>query len=111
MWMMRRSALATVFLVQFCAGFASAAEVPCTTIITTVNHMVTRRQKPDISELAKKLDTQIVWVESCLKAYGRRYKRPGFESDGGRDAVHEAYEVGRDEENEDLEDPEVEDRR
>lgn len=90
---------------------ARAADVPCTTVIAEVNHRVTRHRAIDISEVAKKLDSRIVWVEGCLKTYGRRYKRPGFESDGGRDEVFEGVEAGGDEEQEDLDDPEQPNRR
>lgn len=102
-------ALALLFVIE--AQPARAAEVPCTKIVTTVNHQVTRRIHPDLSELAKKLDTQVSWVEACLKAYGRRYRRPGIESDAGREAVMQGYETGRDEEIEDLDDPDEPDRR
>jgi len=54
------------------------------------------RSKPDrvvdISVVAKELGSNVTWVERCLQAYGRRAKRPGYESAEGREKRLESME-------------------
>lgn len=100
-WLQR--VLLVLFLLQPLAAVAS--EVPCNRVLSEVNRRVTRRSDIDISDIAKKLDTKIAWVENCLKVYGRRYRRPGFDSDGGRDEALQETETGADDGSVDVEDP------
>lgn len=110
MFLARRLILVAVFTLQL-SSQVRAEDVTCPTVMAEVNRRITRHVPVDVSEMAKKLHTKIVWVEACLKAYGRRYRRPGVESDGGRDEVMEGYESGDDEDIEDLQDPDEPARR
>jgi len=48
---------------------------------------------PDLSRVAKRLGTNVAWIEQCMRAYGRRSRRPGLESAEGREMKLEALEV------------------
>ncbi|HYD47887.1 MAG TPA: hypothetical protein VEB21_06040 [Terriglobales bacterium] len=94
-----------------CLSQALAEDVPCPRIIAETNRRITRRAPVDVSEIAKKLKTEIVWVETCLKSYGKRYRRPGMESDGGREAVLDGYEAGLDDRDGEAEEADESDER
>jgi hypothetical protein len=53
---------------------------------------------PDISEIAKRLGTTKIWVERCMRMYGRRPERPHRESAETREAELERMEAEEPEE-------------
>jgi hypothetical protein len=66
-------------------------------------------ERVDLSSIAKRLRTRVVWVEHCLRTYGRRAYRPGSENAEGREDMLERMEeeevdeaMGEDEEDVDL---------
>ena len=52
----------------------------------------------DLSKVAKKLGTSVAWTEHCMRAYGRRAKRPGLESAESREEELENLEEDEPEE-------------
>ncbi len=71
-----------------------AGRVPCDAVISEV-HKETRTVKQanvDISKVARSLGTTVAWTEHCMRAYGRRPKRPGLESAESREAELESFE-------------------
>jgi len=86
-----------------------AGRVPCSTVLSRVTHSVGQEKgRPvDMSQLAKRLGTTVTWVEHCMRVYGRRPKRPGFESAEEREAALEALEEDEPEEtsSEDVQEP------
>jgi hypothetical protein len=70
------------------------ARVSCDSVISEV-HKETRSFKQanvDISKVARSLGTTVAWTEHCMRAYGRRPKRPGLESAESREAELESFE-------------------
>ena len=47
---------------------------------------------PDLSVVARKLGTQVLWVEHCMRSYGRNPRRPGRENAEGREEFFERLE-------------------
>lgn len=90
-------------------GPAKAGRVPCVQIVREATSYTSRTRGGvvDVSELAKRMGTSVTWVEHCLRSYGRRPKRPSFESHEGREAELEALEQDEPEETfaEDQEEP------
>jgi hypothetical protein len=86
-----------------------AGQVSCVQVMRSVNRHVSRERgrSADLSDVAKSLGTSPSWVEHCLRAYGRRPKRPGLESAEGREGLLEDYEESEFEESgpEDVEEP------
>ena len=77
-----------------------AGRVGCDAVISEV-HKETRTLKQthvDISKVAKHLGTSVVWTEHCMRAYGKRPKRPGIESSESRESELEALEEDEPEE-------------
>lgn len=90
---------------------ASGAEhrVDCSEVISATNRQVRMLHggAADMDQVAKKLGTSVAWVERCMIIYGRRPKRPGYESPGSRQAEIEKWESEEPEEEfpEDKEEP------
>ena len=85
--------LLTVWLV-FSPPRTEAGRASCDAVISEV-HKETQSIKQanvDISKVARKLGTTIAWTEHCMRAYGRRPKRPGLESAESREAELESFE-------------------
>jgi hypothetical protein len=103
-----RSLLAAALLIV-AARQASAGRVPCVEIVRKATSYTsrTRGKIVDVSELAKQMGTSVAWVEHCLRAFGRRPKRPSLESHEGREAELEMLEDEEPEESfaEDQEEP------
>lgn len=79
---------------------SEAGRVACDAVISEV-HKETgtiKQAHVDLSKVAKALGTSIAWTEQCMRAYGRRPKRPGLESSESREAEIEAFEEDEPEE-------------
>jgi hypothetical protein len=87
----------------------SMQRISCERVISKIDQQVRRTngQPADMSQVARQLGTHVIWVEHCMLAYGRRPKRPGYESAEARDERLEALEADEPEESgpEDVEEP------
>lgn len=105
----RAWALAALLMVLAGARAAWAGNVSCVDIVreATAYTSRSRGRVVDVSELARQMGTSITWVEHCLRAFGRRPKRPSLESHETREADLEALEESEPEESfaEDREEP------
>ena len=83
--------------------------VPCSKIMSAVHRELTatKGRSADLTLVAKRFGTSIVWVERCMQAYGKRVVRPGLESPEGREARLRRLEEDEPEETfrEDAEEP------
>jgi hypothetical protein len=79
---------------------AAQRRVPCDQVTSRLDRDINVRegQTVDMSVLAKKLGTSVVWVERCMLAYGRRARRPGAESSESKEQLLESLEQGEPEE-------------
>jgi hypothetical protein len=106
--------LAALLAVSAMMTFA-AARVPCSRVISEVNRSISKGPLlvPDISEIAERLGTTKIWVERCMRIYGRRPERPHRESHETREAELERMEADEPEEvfREDKGEPKVEAKR
>lgn len=88
---------------------AEAGRVACDVVISAVHRQVgiLRGRSADLSLVAKRLGTTVPWIEHCMRAYGRRPKRPGLESAEAREEQLESFEDEEPEEafHEDVEEP------
>ena len=88
---------------------AAAVRVDCAEVISHINREIRLGggRYPDMSRLAKELGTSTIWVEHCMRAYGRRLRRPGWESAESREKALELLEEEEPEESgpEDVEEP------
>jgi len=89
---------------------ARAGHVGCPEVLSEANRQSRELhgRPADISEIAKKLNTSVIWVEHCLQVFGRRARRPGLESQEGRETRLEAFEEEDEPEEsppEDIEEP------
>jgi len=86
-------------------GLAAADRVPCADVVSLATRHT--RQAPtewlDVSKVAEKLGASGVWVEHCLRVYGRRYRRPGLENAEKQERRLERYETDEHEEPTELE--------
>lgn len=102
-------ALLVCVIVLGSARVGWGGNVSCVEIVRRANAYTSRSRGRvvDISELARKMGTSVTWVEHCLKAFGRRPKRPSLESHESREAELEALEESEPEESfaEDREEP------
>ena len=77
-----------------------ARRVPCDAVIAEAHHerRSINQTSVDISKLSKTLGTTVAWTEHCMRAYGRRPKRPGLESAESREEELESFEEDEPEE-------------
>jgi len=78
----------------------AAWRVSCDSVISEVDKeaRTTKKAHVDISKVATHLGTSVAWTERCMRAYGRRAKRPGTESSEGREEELESFEEDEPEE-------------
>lgn len=69
---MLRTLLQVVLLVAI-PSLAVAGQVPCPTVLSELNKMRRVEDKLIVAmeKVAKKLDTSPIWVENCMRVYGR----------------------------------------
>jgi hypothetical protein len=82
--------------------------VDCARVVSLADQeVVDAGQSADVSVLAKRLGTNVIWIERCLQSYGRRVKRPGYESAESREYHLDLFEGDEPEETfaEDKEEP------
>jgi len=88
---------------------SQGVRVPCDQVMAQLTHQVSSSKggTADLTIVAKQLGTNIVWVERCMQAYGRRVVRPGLESAEGREERLENFEEDEAEESgrEDVPEP------
>lgn len=81
---------------------SSAAErrVPCDQVISQVDResYTHPRHAVEMSVVAKNLDTNVVWVERCMVAYGRQPRRPSAQSVESKEKRLESLEEDEPEE-------------
>lgn len=56
---------------------AASSQVPCPTVVSEFNRIRKKEDKPilAIEKAAKKLNTSTLWVENCMRVYGRPVSR------------------------------------
>jgi len=95
-------------------GPSGERRVPCDAVIAAISRevRVQKGRSADMSLVAKRLGTDISWVEHCMLIYGRRPKRPGLESAETREARMEHWEEDEPEESatEDVQEPGAQER-
>jgi hypothetical protein len=100
---------------EFESSGAALRHVPCNQVISWVDRdsEFRRGEAPDMSVVAKELDTSVVWVERCMLTYGRRPKRQAVESAESREQRLESLEEDEPEERgpEDIEEEGAPERR
>jgi hypothetical protein len=109
--MLARVCLISLFWLLLFVPSAPAAPVSCPKVISVINSEIrrTRGESPDLSTVAKRLRTPVVWIEHCMRVYGRRPRRPGSEGAEARESRLERFEDEEPEEvsREDLIDPDI----
>ena len=86
-----------------------ARRVSCDRVLSTANREVrlSKGGTADLSAIARGLGTTVAWVEHCMLAYGRRPRRPGYQTAESRETELERLESDEPEEEfpEDVEEP------
>jgi hypothetical protein len=79
---------------------AAHRRIPCDQVISRVDHDLNaeRGQAVDMLLVSRELGTSVTWVERCMRAYGRRVKRPGVESAETTEQRLESFEEDEPEE-------------
>jgi len=52
---------------------AADERVPCVQVVAELNRRISRGMHRDPVRMAKSLDTDVTWVESCLRLSGRQF--------------------------------------
>jgi hypothetical protein len=79
---------------EFESSGAAHRRIPCDQVISRVDHdpNVKRGRAVDMLLVSRELGTSVTWVGRCMRAYGRRVKRPGVESAEATEQRLESYE-------------------
>ncbi len=68
--------VASLLTAALLAPQVRAEKVPCLEVVSELNHRISRGMDRDPKRIAKRLDTEIEWVEECLRLHGRRVGGP-----------------------------------